>query len=171
MELELKFPTEEYKEKVMAYKQDFLNNGDELHGTAGLLKAKSFEAWLKAIHDNNKEETVRDGLVPATTFLAVNENDDIVGMIDVRHRLSDYLAKVGGHIGYSINKVYRRQGAATKMLALALEECKKLNIQNVMITCDKENIGSAKTIINNGGVMENEVPDEGRITQRYFISL
>ena len=52
-----------------------------------------------------------------------------------------------------------------------LEECRKLGLERVLITCDKENIASAKTILSCGGVLENEIPEEGRITQRYWIAL
>ena len=57
------------------------------------------------------------------------------------------------------------------MIALALDECKKLGIDRVLMCCDKENIGSAKSIINNGGVLENEVMEDGHIGQRYWIQL
>ena len=57
------------------------------------------------------------------------------------------------------------------MLNLALDVCKSLQISPVLVTCDKENLGSAKTIINNGGQLINEVPEDYRITQRYHIHL
>ena len=87
-------------------------------------------------------------------------------MIDIRHRLNDYLLNFGGHIDYSVRKSERQKGYATEMLALALIECMKLNIKRVLITCDKDNIASAKTIINNGGILEGS-----GITQRYWINL
>ena len=37
--------------------------------------------------------------------------------------------------------------------------------------CDKTNIGSAKSIQNNGGILENEIYVENEIVQRYWISL
>ena len=55
------------------------------------------------------------------------------------------------------------------MIALALEECKKLGLGDILMVCDKENIGSAKSIINNGGVLENEVVVDGVVEQRYWI--
>ena len=57
------------------------------------------------------------------------------------------------------------------MLGLALEECRKIGIKKVLMVCDKDNIGSAKSIIRNGGILENEVIENGKIKQRYWIDL
>ncbi|MBQ0102258.1 MAG: GNAT family N-acetyltransferase, partial [Firmicutes bacterium] len=65
----------------------------------------------------------------------------------------------------------RRKGYATAMIGLALDECRKLGIDRVLMCCDKNNVGSAKSIIRNGGVLENEVEEDGGITQRYWIQL
>lgn len=170
--LKLVLPTPEYKEKLMDYKREFIENGDSMDGAAGLNNAETFEEWYSAFLDNLKEETVRKGLVPATTYMAIStDNGRLIGMIDIRHRLNDYLLNYGGHIGYSVRKSERKQGYATEMLALALKECSKLNIKKVLITCDKENIASVKTMINNGAKLENEIPEGNRITQRYWITL
>ncbi|MDP4087044.1 MAG: GNAT family N-acetyltransferase [Bacillota bacterium] len=169
--LTLVLPTLEHKEMILDYKKEFIENGDSMDGTAGLRNAETFEEWYSAICDNSKEDTVREGLVPATTYMAISKDDGgLIGMIDIRHYLNDHLFKFGGHIGYSIRKSERRKGYATEMLGLALIECAKLDIKNVLITCDKNNTASAKTIIKNGGILENEVPEGNRITQRYWIS-
>ncbi len=170
--LKLVLPTPEYKEKLMDYKREFIENGDSMDGTAGLKDAKTFEEWYSAFCDNLSEETVRDGLVPATTYMAISTYDGrLIGMIDIRHILNDYLLKFGGHIGYSIRKSERQQGYAIEMLSLALTECVKLNIKKALITCDKNNVASAKTIINNGGKLENEIAEGNGTTQRYWITL
>ena len=58
------------------------------------------------------------------------------------------------------------------MIRLALVECKKLGINRVMMACNKDNIGSAKSIINNGGILEDEFIDsDGEVAQRYWITL
>ncbi|MBO5931755.1 MAG: GNAT family acetyltransferase, partial [Clostridia bacterium] len=66
----------------------------------------------------------------------------------------------------------RRKGYATEMIRLSLIECKKVGINRVLMVCDKTNIGSAKSIIKNGGVLENEIVDDnGNIQQRYWIEV
>lgn len=170
--LKLVLPTPAYKEKIMDYKREFIENGDSMDGTADLRNAETFEEWYSKFCDNLKEETVREGLGPETTYMSISMDDGrLIGMIDIRHRLNDYLSNFGGHIGYSIRKAERQQGYATEMLGLALKECVKLKIKNVLITCDKDNVASAKTMINNGAELENEIPEEDGITQRYWITL
>ncbi len=171
MNVKLMLPSKAYKDQIMEYKSIFMNDGDSMDGTAGLRDAETFEDWYCNLKNNMSEETVQAGLVPATTFLAVDDDDQLLGMIDIRHRLNDYLMKYGGHIGYSVLKSQRQKGIATKMLALALIECKRLKIGKVLVTCDKENIASAKTIMKNNGILENEVLEKDRITQRYWITL
>ena len=153
----LVFPKKEYEKHVMAYKKEFEISGDSMDGTAGLRDVTSYEEWFSAIIDNSKEETVRTGLVPASTYLAVRCCDQrIVGMVDIRHRLNEYLSQFGGHIGYSVRKSERNKGYAKEILNLALEKCRDRNMKQILITCDKENIASAKTTINNGGVLGKE---------------
>lgn len=171
--LKLVLPSVEHKESLMDYKKEFIKNGDNMDGSAGLANSKSFEEWYKAFNDNLNEETVREGLVPATTYLALDESGNLIGMIDIRHRLNEYLLNFGGHIGYSVRKSERRKGYTAEMLKLALKKCIELNLKKVLITCDKENIASSKTIISNGGVLENEIfdPNDNTITLRYWITL
>lgn len=161
-----------YSEAVMAYKKEFILNEDSMDGTSGLRTCETFDEWEESLLKSTKEETVKEGHVPASAFLAVTEEDNrLVGMVNIRHRLSEYLLKVGGHIGYSVRKSERRQGFATQMLKLALKECQTLDIQKVLVTCDKDNMGSAKTIQKNRGVLESEVEEGERVVQRYWITL
>ena len=72
---------------------------------------------------------------------------------EIRHKLNESLLKNGGHIGDGVRPSERRKGYATEMIRLALEECKKIGIDRVLMVCYKDNIGSRKSIINNGGVL------------------
>ena len=123
--------------------------------------------------ENLELAEARDGLVPDSTFFLLDdERNRLLGAVNIRHYLNEGLLQDGGHIGDGIRPSERRKGYATKMIGLALEECKKLGIDKALICCDKDNIGSARSIINNGGVLENEIVDEdGEVVQRFWISL
>ena len=117
-----------------------------------------------------KKET--DGRVPDTTFFCLDEERDIfVGAVNIRHYLTEAMRLNGGHIGDGVRPSERRKGIATQMIGLALLECRKLGIRKVLMVCDKKNIGSAKSIQRNGGVLENEVIVDGITEQRYWIEL
>ena len=113
-----------------------------------------------------------ENIVPSTTFFCLDEERDIfVGAVNIRHYLNEGLLKDGGHIGDGVRPSERRKGYATAMIGLALAECRKLGIVKVLMVCDKDNIGSAKSIINNGGVLENEIETNGTVEQRYWIDI
>jgi predicted acetyltransferase len=113
----------------------------------------------------------KTNLVPDSTFFCLDEERNIfVGAVNIRNFLNDNLLKNGGHIGDGVRPSERRKGIATKMIGLALEECKKLEINKVLTVCDKNNIASAKSILNNRGILENEIEVDGIIEQRYWIN-
>ncbi len=110
-------------------------------------------------------------MTDSTFFCLEEESDTVVGAVNIRHYLNESLLLDGGHIGDGVRPSMRRKGIATKMISLALEECKKLGIYRVLMVCDKDNIGSAKSIINNGGILEDEPVVDGIPQQRYWIDL
>ena len=105
-------------------------------------------------------------------FLLDEERDRLLGAVNIRHYLNESLLQEGGHIGDGIRPSERNKGYGTELVRLALEECRKLGINRVLMTCDKDNIASARTIVKNGGVLESEfVNEEGELEQRYWITL
>jgi predicted acetyltransferase len=168
--MELVFPTIEHKQAALDYRLEHIsNNESHIHGSAGFIHAESYEDWLEKV--TLAQTVVPPEFVTGTTYFAIVDGR-IVGTISIRHYLNDSLIKNGGHIGYGVRPSERRKGYGVKMLALALEKCRSFGIEKALVTCDKNNIGSAKTIINNGGALENEITQEdGNILQRYWISL
>ena len=127
-----------------------------------------FDSYLENLETKDNSE----GFVPDSTFFCLDtERDIFVGAVNIRHYLTEGLLLNGGHIGDGVRPSERRKRIATKMIGLALEECRKLGISRVLMVCDKQNIGSAKSIQNNGGVLENEVLVDGVVEQRYWIDL
>lgn len=170
--LELVVPTMAYKEQVMAYKGEMLANHDRFEGCNGLGKVETYEEWLDF---RGREE--KKGRSPSHTWLAVRQSDGrVVGIINCRSVLTEFLLQYGGHIGYCIRPSERRKGYAKEMLHLALEKYREAGEKKVLVTCDKSNLGSQRTILANGGILENEVEDtvglgETGIIQRYWITI
>ncbi len=171
MPLKLVRPTAEYAEQVMRLRAEMLANRDGFDGCAGLRKIASYEEWL------DFGSRSKPGFPPSDVFLGVREEDNtVVGIIEFRRLVTPILQKYGGNIGYSVAPSERRKGYASKMLKLLLPICKELGESNVLLTCDPVNTASRKTIVKNGGVLENEVADELGLTEsgiieRYWIHL
>jgi predicted acetyltransferase len=161
-------PSAEHEESVLQYRREFIDSGDELHGSGGLATASTFEQWLSEIRGYEDGTNVGEGKVPATQYLAVRRSDGrLVGILNLRHRLNDALLTEGGHIGFGVRMSERRRGYATEMLELALQRCRDMGISRVLVTCDEDNVGSIAVIRANGGVLEPS--DEVGSTQRYWI--
>jgi predicted acetyltransferase len=63
---------------------------------------------------------MRLGLVPHSTFWLIDGQGEILAVSKLRHALTDYLLKWGGHIGYGVRPVMRRRGYGTEILRLTL---------------------------------------------------
>lgn len=162
----LELPTIGRKNDALEYIEEFYEYGSQIHGTGSLdrilKKGKTYEEWL----DNNlklhyKNYALEKGLVPAYTYFLVRESDKkIVGMIDLRLGLNEYLRNFGGHIGYSIRPTERKKGYNKINLYLVLQEAKKYNLDKVLITCADSNEGSRKTILSLDGKYEKNTFNE-----------
>lgn len=172
MELYLAKPSLKYKEQIMDFRQEFLSNNEIAYGTQHLYDYASLEDWIEQIGLNEKAETVESGRPPSYEFMAIRkENGKIVGMINIRYNLTDEMLMFLGHIGYCVRKSERRKGYAAEMLRLALLEAKKIGLDRVLLTVDSDKTASIATMKKNGAILENEVPYNNKITQRYWIEL
>jgi len=174
MNIELVKLTPAYKEQLSdmltEWKEDIEKN--HTNSSPWMIFRNDFHDFDHYLEDLEIKEETPDGRVPDTTLFCLDKDRNIfVGAVNIRHYLNEGLLRTGGHIGDGIRPSERRKGYATAMIALALRECKKLGIDRVLMCCDKDNTGSAKSIIKNGGVLENEVEEDGHLEQRYWISL
>ena len=92
-------------------------------------------------------------------------DEEVVGFLALRHSLTAWLLEEGGHIGYSVRPSRREQGHASRALALAVRRAAELGLERVLVTCDDDNLASARTIERNGGVYE----DTRNGKRRYWI--
>ena len=142
-----------------------LKDRKDSEGTNGLYKAineNTYPKWLEWIKQYNSR-----------TFLIINEEQKIVGLINIRYSLNDYLKRGGGHIGYNIRPSERKKGYGSLLLSLALNEAKKIGLEKVLISCKQENAASEKVIISNGGIYEDNYYDKTtkETYKRFWIKL
>src|SRR5438132_613486 len=132
----------------------------------------TFASFVAELHAQAEGRDLPDGWVAGTTWWLV-EGDRFIGIVEVRHRLTDALRLRGGHIGYSIRPTMRRRGFGTLALSLVLPHCLEFGLERVLVTCDESNEASRRIIETNGGEMEDLVRLSGRAapTMRYWIDV
>ena len=113
---------------------------------------EEFCAYTRALADPH---TPRPAGWVTGTYLWMVDDDTVVGRISLRHTLTPWLLELGGHIGYAVRPSARRRGYAKAALALMLPVAAALDIDPVLVTCDRDNAGSRRTIEANGGVLED----------------
>ena len=128
----------------------------------------SWNSYLEILENERLGRDLAEGRVPAT-FLIAEAEGHLVGRSSIRHELNDFLFTVGGHIGYGVRPEFRRRGYATEILKQSLKLIRELGVNDVLITCDDGNIGSATVIESQGGILENRVEFEGTLKRRYWI--
>lgn len=162
------------KKSIWLYREEMLRFADNIDGAGSLKEAKNVTEWLEMNHKLECKNTIPNDWVESEQFVYLRENDKkIVGMLQFRHYLNDFLKKYGGHIGYSVIPSERCKGYATKMLAEGLCVCKKRKLDRILITCRTGNIGSQKVILANDGVYEKTVfcKERNMSFDRYWIEL
>lgn len=169
MNLRLVKASEELREPIVEMLREWKATGEKIVPWA---IQKTDPGDFTAYRESLEVKEGRHGLVPDSTFFCVDEDrQKIVGAVNIRHRLNERLLRSGGHIGDGVRPSERGRGIATAMIALALEECRKLGIARVLMVCDKQNVASARSIVKNGGVLENEIRNGDEVLQRYWIDL
>ncbi|WP_047981492.1 GNAT family N-acetyltransferase [Ornithinibacillus contaminans] len=161
-------PSEEWEREHKAYVEEW-GPDRMVPSSFSLAGFDSYDAYLVEL---GKRESGTGQWLPCTNYFLVNDRKRIVAMVDIRHELNDHLYRVGGHIGYGVRPSERKKGYATLILAMALEKCKELGIEKVLVTCDEDNIGSAKVILANGGIEDKpELNTDEKVTRRFWIAL
>jgi len=170
--LKLIFPSEEYEEAWVDVLQEMEAETNDITPHALRHNAKNYHEYLEIVRKYASGIDLPPGRVRSELFfLTEGENRRIIGAVDIRYELNDYLFRIGGNIGYGIRPTERRKGYATKMLKMALDVARKSGLKKVLVSCDQDNVASRRTIEKNGGVLENVVPYEGEDVMRFWIPL
>ncbi len=171
-------PSLERKNEIIEYLDEFVKYGSDINGSGSLDKiyyGYTFEEALDRCLKTEDEEYAKSvGRCQSRTFLLIRENDNkIVGTINVRWNLNEAMLRFGGHIGYGIRPTERRKGYNKINLYLGMLEAKKVGLEKVMLDCDVNNLGSDKTLKALGGKLERtEVdPSDGILTNVYWFNV
>ena len=174
--MKLVMPTQNYKDKAIEFIKEFYQYSSEINGSGALdwfLENSTYEAWIEKVYSDIDIANVEEPRVPALTYFFVREEDDrIIGMINLRLALNDFLKNEGGHIGYCIRPTERKKNYATDMLIAGLKVYDVFGVNEVLLTCDKSNEASASVIKKCGGVLQDEFYSDIFKTeiQKYVIS-
>ncbi|MCR8968527.1 GNAT family N-acetyltransferase [Facklamia sp. 7083-14-GEN3] len=111
------------------------------------------------------------GRVPLIQWLCINDKGKMIGAINLRPQLNEYLLHSGGQIGYVVHPDYRCKGVASWMLGEVLKKAHELGKERILITCRANNIASQATIEKWGGLLEDQRLEKGVWVKRFWIDL
>ena len=167
-------PSMEYMEQGIEYIEEHINAGSNINGSGGLHRyLDNYQGWLEKLEQDRKC-VPNEQRVPAETYYLVREDDNkIIGMINIRLVLNERLQQCGGHIGYGIRPSERNKGYNKINLYLALLRCQNLGIKEVILDCDSSNLASSRTMESLGGIRIDEHYSEQEQCQvwRYIINV
>ncbi|MDF2961273.1 MAG: family N-acetyltransferase, partial [Paenibacillus sp.] len=138
-------PSLDYRDAYLSFYEEWISSGEPIVPWVVRKDPSDFQAMIQFLSDEEKEELLPEGWVPASTYWLVDTAEKIVGAVNIRHRLNHKLLNSGGHIGYGIRPSERRKGYASALLAQALQKTTQSGLKKVLVVCDKGNTGSERT--------------------------
>lgn len=177
MKLYLKEPTMDEKEELIKMVNEFADANDEYQfeglGNFKKIYDSSYEEFYDGLEVNKHINQINPEWANQTSYVLIDENGHIYGAANIRHELKGKLREIGGHVGYGIRPSERGKGYATLQLKLLLEKMDKMGIDNALITCRENNIGSIKTMNKFIGTADSLIPSryEGIMEYRYWVDV
>ncbi len=171
--VELIAPRTDLESSHQTFVEEFRAEGEQLVPWVVGEPYTNFGEYVAKLDAAAKGIGLRAGWVPHSTFWLIDGHGEIVAVSNLRHALTEYLLRWGGHIGYGVRPAMRRRGYATEVLRRTLFRAQALGLQKIRLTCDSDNVASARTILRNGGEFDAEefMPEQQRLISRYWISL
>jgi predicted acetyltransferase len=170
---QLESPSLRLKDSYLSHVEEFRQRGEWPIPFPLKFPTDDFPAFLDRLEKCAQGSEIPNGFVAHETFWLVEDGVHVVGVSNLRHSLNDNLRRDGGHIGYGIRPSARRRGFATLILKLTLLKAKERGITRALVTAEKGNTGSIKTILKNGGVFDSEekLPAYNDLMQRFWINV
>lgn len=169
--MKLVVPSAEYQESYIQMVREFSDRGEAFVPFILAEDYDDFPLMLDRLAAYSRGDQMPSGFVAHSSFLLVDDSNQVVGCSNLRHELNDGLLVLGGHIGYGIKPSERQKGYAKLILELTLPKAKNAGIDKALLTVNKSNLGSIKVIQFNGGVLEAEKKVSGQegLVQYYWI--
>ena len=161
-------PMDELKPELVALAEEYRAAGDERFREV----IEDFFGYMRQIAFYAAGVNLPPGHVRSDTFFLAR-GGKVIGRSALRHHLTPALEREGGHIGYDIRPSARRRGYGTLILALTLEEARRLGLARALLTCDTDNVASARIIEKNGGRFFGRSVSQrsGKLVSQYWIEL
>lgn len=144
-------PSKKYLKSFLRVVDDY--KADENHfgrgGIDPLIKAideHKVDEYLQQLSDYEHEENLPDGYVPETRYWLLDD-DEFIGSFSVRHRLTQKLEQVGGHIAANIAPKHRGKYSSFLGVKMCIDAAHKLGLDRVLMTCDVNNSASYRAIM------------------------
>jgi len=161
-------PTVDLADDFRALAEEFSSQGEDRYRDA----ARDVPAFVELCRDYAAGRNLPSDRVPQTTFWLVRDARTILGCSRLRHRLNEFLAGRGGHIGYDVRPSERRRGYGTRLLQMTLPEARRLGLTRVLITADGSNAASWRIIEKNGGQRDpGFLVSEPESLRRYWLDI
>ncbi len=166
----LVLPNKKYKKSWISYIKSYIENKEKIIPGDFAKNGENFDTMLLRLKNKREGINLQNNQVKSILYWAINDNDEIIGAIDLRCELNE-LYNYLGNIAYGVKHSERNKGNGTKLLKLGLKKCEKLGMNKILITCEENNVPSQKVIINNNGIFESKVNFNNTNILKYWIEL
>lgn len=165
--IELIEPSVKYKDSYIEALKEYREiDGDKLDIDE---REKNFDSFIQRLEADKVIDS--EDKVPNIRYWLVKDNR-YIGRISYRPKLNDVLKLRGGNVGYSIRPSERGKGYATELVKEIKQKAKEDGLTELLITCNTDNIPSAKVIEKNGGVYTDSSLDKhGAAISRYIVPI
>lgn len=129
---------------------------------------ENFSDFLKLVEE--KKKGINNNGLKEIYYFAIEKNK-IIGHGSIRLNPEvDEKVNIYGHIMYGVVPSKRKKGYGTLICKLLIEKAKELGIENIIISCNDNNLASSLIIQkNNGELIEKVIDAEGTLINRYKI--